>query len=102
MPKSRPHKPAPRPAPKATPEPPARAPRPAPEPPKVRTPDQVADAAIERFKALASDGFDSDTWRRAIAAEARVAAGELLRAAAKVAGGKAGAAILDQLAGAAG
>src|SRR6266704_3288435 len=101
MPKAKAHKRAPRAAPAA----PAQATSPPrQEPPKVqvRTPDQVADATIERFKALATDGFDSDTWKRAISAEARVAAGEVLRAAAKVAGGQAGQAILDQLAGAAG
>jgi hypothetical protein len=72
-------------------------------PAAVRTPEQVADAAIERFKTLAAaQGFDSETWRRAISAEARLAAGELLRAAARVAGGKIGRKILDELAEAAG
>lgn len=51
--------------------------------PKLRTPAEVADAAIERFTRGTADGagVDSDAWKRAISAEARVFAQELIQSA---------------------
>jgi hypothetical protein len=51
--------------------------------PKLRTPAEVAEAAIERFTRGTADGagVDSDAWKRAISAEARVFAQELIQGA---------------------
>jgi hypothetical protein len=74
------------------------------KPQRVRTPDMVAQAAIERFSRNTAQGenIDSDAWKKAIEDEARIFAGELIRAAAMVAGGKRGSAVINALAEAAG
>lgn len=53
---------------------------------RLRTPDEVADAAIERFAKATSAGasVDADAWKRAISAEARAFAQELIHGAAGV------------------
>lgn len=53
---------------------------------KLRTPDEVAESAIERFAKATSAGasVDADAWKRAIAAEARAFAVELIHGAAEV------------------
>ena len=55
--------------------------------PRLRTPDQVADSAIQRFSNMTADGasVDSMAWRIAISAEARAFALELIGAAATIA-----------------
>lgn len=60
-------------------------------PPKLRTPNEVADSAIERFARATSDGasVDSDAWKRAISAEARAFAMELTEAAVETVIGRA-------------
>ena len=72
--------------------------------PKVRTPNEVAAATVARFSNMTAGGVDgfTDAWQGAIAAEARIFAGELIRASAQVAGGKSGKAIIEQLSQAAG
>lgn len=75
-----------------------------PAPVKVRTPQEVASAAIIRFISMTSNGasVDSESWKKAISEEARVFAAELIQEAARVAGGKVGQDIVDKLAVAAG
>ena len=72
--------------------------------PKLRTPNEVAAATVARFSAMTAGGIDgfTDAWQKAISEEARIFAGEILRASAQVAGGKVGKAIIEQLAGVAG
>jgi hypothetical protein len=71
---------------------------------RVRTPDEVATSAIDRFVKMTAQGsnVDSNAWKAAISAEARVFAQEILQSAAKIAGGRAGKAIIEALAEAAG
>lgn len=51
------------------------------EAPRLRTPDDVAQAAIERFTRATAEGepVDASAWKRAIAAEARVFAQEIIQ-----------------------
>ncbi len=53
---------------------------------RLRTPDEMADAAIERFARATSAGaaVDADAWKRAIASEARAFAQELIHGAVDV------------------
>jgi len=71
---------------------------------KVRTPNDMADAAIRRFVTATAAGasVDSEAWKKAISDEARVFAQEIIMAAAQVAGGPDGKDIIEALAGAAG
>lgn len=80
----------------------------------MRTPDEVAQAAIERFTRATAEGesVDAAAWKRAIAAEARAFAQEIIQGAGqavlsgKVVGKREAAKIAkdlaDKLAGAAG
>jgi hypothetical protein len=54
---------------------------------KIRTPEDVAVAAIDRFVKMTAQGasVDSDAWKKAISDEARAFAIELIQAAGSVA-----------------
>ena len=66
---------------------------------RLRTPAEMADAAIKRFVDATANGagVDSDAWKKAIETEAQVFAGEILQGVAKVAGKKQGKVITDAL-----
>lgn len=71
---------------------------------RLRTPNDVAQAAIDRFTTATATGasVDADAWKRAISDEVRVFSQEILKAAAKVAGAKTGKIIIESLADVAG
>ena len=66
---------------------------------RLRTPSEMADAAIQRFVEATADGagVNSEAWKDAIEAEAKVFAGEILEGVIKVMGKKEGKVVADAL-----